>query len=191
MTFRPPHHSRRWESFGPWIRPPGNGPIILGCNGSDASTQAIQAARDWVTGLDVVLVTATTGRHRLGHSTVMHDALKADAYLLTDAAITDEHLRSAREAMLRAGATSVRVVTDLGDPVTVLSGVAARLGAEVVVVGMNRRPSWLARALRRRIDDDIGLVVTDGTTHLRARRGAGAVATRRPATIPQVGLAHP
>ena len=121
----------------------------------------------------------------------MHDALKADAYLLTDAAITDEHLRSAREAMLRAGATSVRVVTDLGDPVTVLSGVAARLGAEVVVVGMNRRPSWLARALRRRMDDDIGLVVTDGTTHLRARRGAGAVATRRPATIPQVGLAHP
>ncbi|MCH5644811.1 universal stress protein [Gordonia sp. ABSL49_1] len=179
----------RWEPFSTWFPPPDRGPIVIGCNNSDASERALRMVCARFSGADVVVVTATTGRHRVGRPNAWNDALKADAYQLTDEAITTEHLRHAREVAQRAGARSVTVVSEVGDPLTVLSRVADRFDASAVVVGMVGRPSPLARALRRRLADRIEFVVTDGTTHLRPRRRTAQSTPMRPATVPQVGLA--
>lgn len=159
-------HATRWQV----------GPIVLGCTGSEASLRAIAAARHVVDVTDgVVLVCAIrASAQQLQRPTQLHDALKSEAYLLTDTATLDEVLRRSTEVALGAGLRPLAALHDHGDPVRVLLRTAARYQSATIVVGMNElRPSRLVRRLARRLPDDIALIATNGATHLGTRKCTG------------------
>ncbi|MGV9710260.1 universal stress protein [Gordonia sp. NPDC003424] len=143
--------------------------LVIGYSGSDASRRALRAALTTASPADDIVLVCAVRRRSDGPATPLHDALKSEAYLLTASAGIDELLRCGREAAHAAGAASVDVRRGTGSPSAVLAGVAAEVGASVVVLGMSgRRPGGLARTLHRRLSADVDLVVTDGTTHLHA-----------------------
>ncbi|MFL1599533.1 universal stress protein [Gordonia amicalis] len=171
-------------------------PVVVGVSGSEASRRAIKTAVRATGGTsDVILVCATRRSRRDEAPTGLHDALKGESYLLTGQATVAEQLRTARELAIWLGARSVEIVTDFGDPVTVLQHAADRLGAGAVVLGTSgRRPGWTAKSLARRLDSEVDLVVTDGRLH-QHRRFATREASLRTIrwtpgwTAPQRGLA--
>ncbi|SDU48352.1 universal stress protein [Gordonia westfalica] len=163
-----------------WVASPENSelhglsvgrPVLVGASGSEASRRAVKAAVRATGGTsDVILVCATRRSRRDEAPTGLHDALKDESYLLTGQATVAEQLRTARELAFWLGARSVATYSDFGDPVTVLHHAADRFGAGTVVLGAaGGRPGWTARALRRRLDPGIDLVVTDGAVHHRRR----------------------
>ena len=150
---------------------PQHGPIVLGCNGSEASIRAIMAAGRLTEGpAGVILVCAIRAPSPPPRPTRLHDALKAEAYLLTDRATVDEVLRRSTEAALVAGLRPLAALYLHGDPVRVLLSTAERYQSPTIIAGMNgQSPSRLVRRLARRLPSDVALIATDGTTHLRSR----------------------
>ena len=148
-----------------------DGPIILGCNGSEASIRAIAAAGLLTEGPGgVILVCAIRAPSPPPRPTRLHDALKAEAYLLTDRATVDEVLRRSTEVALVAGLRPLAALYLHGDPVRVLLRTAERYQSPAIIAGMNgQSPSRLVRRLARRLPSDVALIATDGTTHLRTR----------------------
>ena len=148
-----------------------DGPIILGCNGSEASIRAIAAAGRLTEGPGgVILVCAIRAPSPPPRPTRLHDALKAEAYLLTDRATVDEVLRRSTEVALVAGLRPLAALYLHGDPVRVLLRTAERYQSPTIIAGMNgQSPSRLVRRLARRLPSGVALIVTDGTTHLRSR----------------------
>lgn len=147
------------------------GPIIMGCNGSEASIRAIAAAGRLTEGPGgVILVCAIRAPSPPPRPTRLHDALKAEAYLLTDRATVDEVLRRSTEVALAAGLRPLAALCLHGDPVRVLLRTAERYQSPTIIAGMNgQSPSRLVRRLARRLPSDVALISTDGTTHLRTR----------------------
>ena len=148
------------------------GPIVLGCNGSEASIRAIAAAGRLTNGpADVILVCAIRAPSPPPRPTRLHDALKAEAYLLTDRATVDEVLRRSTEVAVVAGLRPLAALYLPGDPVRVLLSTAERYQSPTIIAGMSgQSPSRLVRRLARRLPSDVALIATDGTTHLRSRR---------------------
>ncbi|MDV7133248.1 universal stress protein [Williamsia muralis] len=148
-----------------------DGPIVLGCNGSETSIRAITAASRLAGGpADVILVCAIRAPSPPPRPTRLHDALKAEAYLLTDRATVDEVLRRSAEVALVAGLRPLAALYLHGDPVRVLLSTAERYQSPTIIAGMNgQSPSRLVRRLARRLSSDVALIATDGTTHLRSR----------------------
>ncbi len=173
-------------------------PVLVGISGSEASRRALKAAVKATGGTpDIILVCAARRSRRAQAPTALHDALKDESYLLTGQAVVTEELRTARELAIWLGARSVITHTDFGDPVTVMQHAADRFHVGTVVLGTaGGRPGWAARALARRLDSEVDLVVTDGVTHHR-RRSATRSASLRTArrapgwVVPQRGLAAP
>ncbi|WP_461418254.1 universal stress protein [Gordonia sp. GN26] len=199
MMLLPGSNGSRWVASPAASEPQGlstRRPVLVGISGSEASRRALKAAVKATGGTsDVILVCATRRSRHEQAPTALHDALKDESYLLTGQATIAEQLRTARELATWLGARSVVTHTGFGDPVTVLEHAADRFGARTVVLGTaGGRPGWMARALARRLDDGVGLVVTDGVTHHRRRAATRAAAERtvRRASgwvVPQRGVA--
>lgn len=175
MTLRT--RPRRWEPLEtrdvPTALAPSAGlghPVVVGVDGSEGSLWAVTVAvRLLGDSGDLILICATRGRRR-EVSTGLHDALKDESYLLSGQAAIDECLRTAAELARWHGARTVSTTSEVGDPTAVLLRAAQRAGAGAVVIGTgSARPGWTARRLATRLDQDVTLIVTDGSSHLRRR----------------------
>ncbi|WP_187582580.1 universal stress protein [Gordonia sp. OPL2] len=169
------------------------GVIIVGYTGSATSARALRTAAERAAGpgTRIVAVCAIREIHHSSSSTFLHDALKADAYLLSEQAALDETLRRGIELARSVTQVPVTALAVEGDPVRVLADAARRHDAAGVVVGMGaHRPSTQVRHIARRLPDDIPLWVTDGHSHIhmtppvRGRSGARpAIAPSLPRTV--------
>lgn len=169
------------------------GVMVVGYTGSAASARALQTTAERATGpgTRIVAVCAIRPVDHYSSSTILHDALKADAYLLSEQAALDETLRRGIELVRSVTRVPVQAVAVEGDPVRVLGEAVRRHAAAGVVVGMGGdRPTAQVRHIARRLPDDIPLWVTDGHRHIRmtpwarGRSGAGrAIAPSLPHVV--------
>ncbi|WP_439029615.1 universal stress protein [Gordonia terrae] len=142
--------------------------VVVGIDDGEASLRAVKVAAAMLGDSHDLILLCATRRRRTEADTELHDALKHESYLLTGRAGIDERLRTAAELAKWHGARQVSTMSEDGDPVAVLHRVAQRTGAGAVVVGTGRgRPGWTARRLARRLDDEVALIVTDGSVHHR------------------------
>ncbi|GAA3113516.1 universal stress protein [Planomonospora alba] len=121
--------------------------VVVGTDGSASSFRAVAAAGSLAgaTGAALVLACAylpMRGRERSAAA----DALGELSYKVSGSTPADDALRAAREHAVAAGATEIELVAEEGDPVDVLVSLAARVRADLLVVG-NRGLNSLAGRL--------------------------------------------
>ena len=169
MSIRDLVRSRRPRTQTPVADLPGTGPLVVGYTGSPTSARAVAAVcRRVRADTPIVLVCAIEPIHPPGSATVLHDALKADAYLLSERASIDEILRRGVELAHELGRSEVSAVAVEGNPVRVLERAAREHGAVGVVVGMRAdRPSGQVRHIARGLPQEVALWVTNGEDHIR------------------------
>lgn len=151
---------------------PTDGVLVVGFTGSPASQRALDTVCATAgPGLRIALVCAIDPIRPPAPATFLHDALKSEAYLLSDRAVIDELLRRGMESVRGTCRARVTGVALEGDPVRVLAGAVARFEAAEVVVGMSgTRPTGQVRHIARALPDDVPLLVTNGERHVRLRR---------------------
>ncbi|MBD1322215.1 universal stress protein [Gordonia hankookensis] len=180
-----PHQARTATAID---RLPVRGPIVVGYTGSPVSTRALETVlRAADAHVRISLVCAVTPIRPPRSTSFMHDALKSEAYLLSDRASIDEQLRRGVEALHAHSLEPETAVAIEGDPVRVLSRAARELEAAQVVVGMrDDRPTGQVRRIARALPDDVALFATSGDAHLRlvhTRRIRRGVRTLAPEPI--------
>jgi nucleotide-binding universal stress UspA family protein len=121
--------------------------VVVGTDGSESSFGAVEraAAITQATGATLVVVCAYRPMPER-EARKAADALGDEAYKVRGSTPADDALRLARDRAAAAGASSVDILAEEGDPVDVLVGVAERVGADLVVVG-NRGLNSLAGRL--------------------------------------------
>ncbi|MYR05562.1 universal stress protein [Gordonia sp. SID5947] len=180
-----PSHRRATTSID---RLPGRGGIIVGYTGSPVSVRALDAVlRTAEADARIALICAVRPFRPPRSTTAMHDALKSEAYLLSDRASTDELIRRGVEAVHAHSIEPATAIAVVGDPVTVISRAASQFEAAHVVVGMrDDRPTSQVRRIAKALPDHVGMFATNGDTHIslvRSRRARRVVRTLAPQTI--------
>ncbi|MGC4963503.1 universal stress protein [Gordonia sp. DT101] len=183
-----PHQARTAASID---RLPAGGRIVVGYTGSPVSARALESVlRAADADVRIALVCAINPVRPPRSTSFLHDALKSEAYLLSDRASIDEQLRRGVEALHAHSLEPETAVAIEGDPVRVLSRAAREFGAAHLVVGMrDEQPTGQVRRIARALPDDIALFVTSGDAHLRlmgSRRVRGRARTLAPNPIGRV-----
>jgi nucleotide-binding universal stress UspA family protein len=110
--------------------------VLVGTDGSDTSFRAVDRAAGLARDTDAQLLIVSAYQPAEDSSlTREKDILGAEAYQLVGSAPAEDNVGRARDRAVRAGAGKVDTLIVQGDPVDVLSRVAADRGADLIVVG--------------------------------------------------------
>lgn len=129
--------------------------VLVGTDGSESSFRAVERAAEvsGAMGATLLLVTAFRPMSAREQKAAVEE-LGQDAYKVLGASPAESVLNDAAERATRAGATKVETLAKEGDPVDVLSAVAAERHVELLVVG-NRGLNSLAGRLLGSVPQNI------------------------------------
>ncbi|WP_028661891.1 universal stress protein [Saccharomonospora saliphila] len=118
--------------------------VVVGTDGSDSSMAAVEKAARVAADAGATLVVACAfypaDKEKVDKAA---DVLREEAYQVVGSAPAEDTLRTARERAVTVGATDVRTVPVVGEPVDSLRKVVAEHSADLLVVG-NRGLNTLA-----------------------------------------------
>lgn len=145
--------------------------IVVGTDGSDSSYRAVDAAAALAaaSGAHLVLACAHLPKDERELGSAI-DALKDEAYQVVGSTPAEDVLRTAGERAKAAGAVAVDRRLMVGQPVEALTGLAADVAADLIVVGNRGLNTVTGRLLgsvpsdvARKADCDVLIVDTIGS----------------------------
>jgi nucleotide-binding universal stress UspA family protein len=153
--------------------------VLVGTDGSDTATRAVEAAARLAQAHQARLTIAHAFDARQPHPTVTSPVAAEMGWLASPGVRAEAVVNAAvnRAQEVACGGLSVEGVAEPGHPVTVMLAVADELEPDAVVVGNAdirrfRLRRSIGHALSRRVQGDVVIVDTVGAN--RARRGGAA-----------------
>ncbi len=110
--------------------------VLVGTDGSPTAEEAVRHAAGLAAccAAELVIVTAYQPQPR-ATARAQQDAPEDLQWMITDAAVAEEHTEHAQRVAHEAGVEKVRVRAEDGDPASILINVAKDAGVDVIVVG--------------------------------------------------------
>jgi nucleotide-binding universal stress UspA family protein len=110
--------------------------VLVGTDGSPTAEEAVRQAADLAACCSAELLIVTAFQAQPGATARAQQDVPEDIqWMITDAAVAEEHTEHAQRVAHDAGVTKVQVRSESGDPANALVRVANDAGVDVIVVG--------------------------------------------------------